>query len=84
VQELAVAAEPGSMERHRLGGLGQHGGLKGAAVADMAGAHCTLHALRNLPSTTQTIWNDRLAVVGSRFSREKATVADRPPRSIAG
>jgi hypothetical protein len=35
-------------------------------------------------ATPQTIWNDRLAVVRSRFSREKATVADRPPRSIAG
>ena len=36
------------------------------------------------PLYAQTIWNDRLAVVGSCFSREKTTVADLPPRSIAG
>ena len=33
----------------------------------------------------KTVWNDRLAVVGSCRSRTRGTpVADRPPRSIAG
>ncbi len=44
-----------------------------------------LDALIEKLERQKTVWNDRLAVVGSCRSRTRGTpVADRPPRSIAG
>jgi hypothetical protein len=53
-------------------------------AAPQPGAASTSRFSRGIAVCGQTIWNDRLAVVRSYFSREKATVAGVPPRWIAG